>query len=294
MPVAGTTIYFAEVIGGGQGAANSRLVQPEPTAVSQNTQVNFGTDTTVRWYRLVPERFDVAGPTGGDPAASPPTTAGDVGWNIPASQMDRPSGRPRKMFAGTVAANIRLIWTDLDALASAGTWKMRAHLYKRTAGATFTLLGTGEVSIAAADVGLVLKNYTINVSVAETLFQPGETLHAEYWARGRGTVTGIALRFRTGLDTPDVSLVLPGAGLVHVTELAGYTRDAAGAALPGATVKVFNQASDTKANEQTSAADGRYSWVRDSTDTNTYYVVAYKADAPEIHGVSDRGLVAAE
>jgi hypothetical protein len=291
MSAAGNPFFLSEVAGGGQGAANARIVQPEPSAGNFTTRADFGTVTTARWYRLTPAA--TVGPAGGDTATTPPTTGDNVGWNIPAADMDRPSGRPRKMFGGTVTFNVTVIWTDLDPLAGAGTWKARAHLFKRGTIGTLTLLGSGEVSIGAADVGTLEKSYSFTATVAETLFATGETLHVEYWLRGRGTTLGQTFQLRTGNAATDVKVTLPGAGLVHQTALEGYTRDATGTGL-AATVKIFNQATDAKATEQVSAADGRYSWVRDSTDTNTYYVVAYKTGTPEIHGMSDRGLVPAE
>jgi hypothetical protein len=291
MPLAGNPFFLAEVAGGGQGAANARIVAPEPTAGNFTTRADFGTVTTVRWYRLTPAA--TIGPAGGDTAGTPPTTGDNIGWNISAVDMDRLSGRPRKMFAGSVTFNVTVIWTDLDALAGTGTYKVRAQVFKRGTTGTLTLLGSGEVSIAAADVGALEKSYSFTAAVAETLFATGETLHVEYWLRGRGTTLGQQFQFRAGLAATDVKATLPGAGLVHQTALEGYTLDGTGTGL-AATVKVFNQTSDAKATEFTSAADGRYSWLRDSTDTNTYYVLAYKTGTPEIHGVSDRGLVPAE
>lgn len=295
MPLSGNPFFLSEVAGGGQGAANARIVQPEPAAGNFITRADFGTDGTTRWYRLTPAA--TVGPAGGDPAASPPTAGDNIGWNISQVDMDRPSGRPRKMFAGTITANVSAQWSNVDALAAADTYKIRAHVFKRSAVGALSLLGTGEVSVPSADVGVVAKHLSFTVSVVQTLFQTGETLHAEYWLRGRGVaVVGQTFQFRTGNSgaDPDVKLTLPGAGLVHETELTDVTRDSAGGPLGGATVKIFLQSNDTRQNEQISTATGVYSWLRDSTDTNQYYVVAYKADVPEIHGVSDRGLVPAE
>jgi hypothetical protein len=290
--VAGNPLFLAEVAGGGQGAANARLVQPEPAAGNFTTLANFGTTTTTRWYRLTPAA--TVGPAGGDPASTPPTTGDNVGWNVSRADMDRPSGRPRKMFGGSVTFNVSVVWTDIDAVASAGTYQVRAHVFKRGTTGTLTLLGTGSVSIAATDVGVLEKSYSFTASVPETLFQPGETLHVEIWLRGRGTATGQQFQFRTGNSATDVKITLPGAGLVHQTAIKGITRDSTGAPLPSATVKVFRQDTDAKVNEQTSTAAGVYEYLTDSTDTAAHYVVAHKATAPEIHGVSDRGLVAVE
>lgn len=294
MPLAnGTTVLFlSEAAGGGQGAANSRLLTPEPAAGNFTTEADFGTSTTTRWYRLTPA--GTVGPAGGDPAATPPTTGDNVGWNITASDMDAVSGRPRKMFAGSMAFNVSVVWTDVDALAANGTYAVRAHVFKRGASGSLSLLGTGSVSINTIDVGVLAQNYSFTASVPVTLFQTGETLHVEYWLRGRGTALSQQFQFRTGNNATDVRAVLPGAGLHTQTAVKGFCRTSAGDPLPGATVKVFRQSSDAKVADLTSDGAGRYEYLTDSTDTNTHYVYAFKAGSSEIHGASDRGLVPAE
>lgn len=294
MPLANgtTTLFLAEVAGGGQGAANSRLLTPEPAAGNLATQVDFGTSTTTRWYRLTPAA--TVGPAGGDPAATPPTTGDNVGWNITASDMDTVSGRPRKMFAGSVTFNVSVVWTDVDALAANGTYAVRAHVYRRGQSGALTLLGTGSVSISTIDVGVLIRNYSFTASVPLTLFQTGETLHVEYWLRGRGTALSQQFQFRTGENATDVRAVLPGAGLHTQTAVKGFCRTSVGDILSGATVKIFRQSSDAKVADLTSDGAGQYEYLTDSTDTNTHYVYAFKAGPPEVHGASDRGLVPVE
>lgn len=66
-----------------------------------------------------------------------------------------------------------------------------------------------------------------------------------------------------------------------------------GAAAVGATVKMFRQADDTLIATSVTDAGGHYMFVRDANDTYTYYVLAYLGNAPQSHGLSDRGSVPA-
>lgn len=75
--------------------------------------------------------------------------------------------------------------------------------------------------------------------------------------------------------------------------IAGVVRDGTGTAVAGATVKLVRQSDDYVCQQQTSAADGSYSFPRDTFDTAAYYVLAYKGTAPQLHGVTDRGLTPA-
>lgn len=81
---------------------------------------------------------------------------------------------------------------------------------------------------------------------------------------------------------------------IPILHISGIVYDHTGAVVSGATVKLFRQRDDLLVGQTTSASDGSYSFNRDSTDPNNYYVVAYAtAGATQIHGTSDRGLVPA-
>ena len=63
---------------------------------------------------------------------------------------------------------------------------------------------------------------------------------------------------------------------------------------PNVPVKMFRQYDDQLIAQTTTDTNGFYVFVRDQNDTNAYYVVAFTADQdPQIHGVSDRGVVPA-
>lgn len=73
--------------------------------------------------------------------------------------------------------------------------------------------------------------------------------------------------------------------------LAGIVRDATGAPVAGAVVKLFRQSDDRAVRTTTSGGDGSYSFPRDLFDTETYYVLSYLDGVPQTQGVSERGLV---
>lgn len=103
-------------------------------------------------------------------------------------------------------------------------------------------------------------------------------------ATGTGTANGLA------------SIVLGTVGMVGsdwplntpTKTIGGVTRDSGGGIVTSATVKLVRQGDDVRVATTTShATTGAYSFTRGGDDPYTYRVVATKAGAPEIHGVSD-------
>lgn len=79
---------------------------------------------------------------------------------------------------------------------------------------------------------------------------------------------------------------------VATKNISGTVYAVTGLPVAGATVKLFREADDRLCQTQTSDGSGHYLFVRDETDTHSYYVVAYTPGAtPQVHGVSDRGGV---
>lgn len=66
--------------------------------------------------------------------------------------------------------------------------------------------------------------------------------------------------------------------------ISGVTRDAGGVALASCAVELFNTATDAKEQAAVSDGGGNYSFVVDKTQR--YYVVAYKAGAPDLSGTT--------
>lgn len=71
--------------------------------------------------------------------------------------------------------------------------------------------------------------------------------------------------------------------------ITGIVRNAASVPVQGATVKLFRQSDDFHVATTTSAIDGSYSFLRDLSDPNVFYVIAFSDGVT--HGVSDRDLV---
>jgi hypothetical protein len=68
------------------------------------------------------------------------------------------------------------------------------------------------------------------------------------------------------------------------------TKDSAGAALAGCTVQLFQTADDVVVGETVSDGAGAYSFTM-ARAQGPFYVVAYKAGAPDVAGTSVNTLV---
>jgi len=73
--------------------------------------------------------------------------------------------------------------------------------------------------------------------------------------------------------------------------IAGVTRDSAGAALGGVTVQLFRTWDDIYIGETVSDGSGNYS-IR-ASGSGTFYIVAYKAGAPDVAGTTVNTLTPA-
>lgn len=72
--------------------------------------------------------------------------------------------------------------------------------------------------------------------------------------------------------------------------ITGVTKDSTGAVLGLVTVDLFETAGDVLRGTTTSDANGNY--LLDGQINNTYYLVAYKAGAPDVAGTTVNTLVA--
>jgi hypothetical protein len=104
-----------------------------------------------------------------------------------------------------------------------------------------------------------------------------------------GLVLGTVGTVSIGADTPDWPVSSPtkavaGTVLHHET----------GAAVVGATVRLYRVSDGKLCQSDTSGVAGAYSFPRDTDDPYTYFVSADYDDAgTPIHGLTDRGLVPA-
>ena len=72
--------------------------------------------------------------------------------------------------------------------------------------------------------------------------------------------------------------------------ISGVTRDSAGAALGACIVQLFRTPSDSAAQEIISDASGNFSF--DNPGSGPFYIVAYKAGAPDLAGTTVNTIVA--
>lgn len=72
--------------------------------------------------------------------------------------------------------------------------------------------------------------------------------------------------------------------------ISGITQDSGGSPLGGCAVRLFLTAGDAIVASTTSDANGLYSFAVPA-DISTYYVVAYKAGAPDVEGTTVNTLV---
>lgn len=78
-------------------------------------------------------------------------------------------------------------------------------------------------------------------------------------------------------------------GIYQNYSVSGITRDGAGAILPFCRVELYLTAADVSIREVTSDVNGNYRF--DNPGTGPFYLVAYKAGAPDIAGTTVNTLV---
>lgn len=80
--------------------------------------------------------------------------------------------------------------------------------------------------------------------------------------------------------------------VVQTKSIAGTIYDASGNPVVGGTVDLVRQTDDVIVATSTTDGSGHYNFVRDADDLFTYYVLSWtSATTPQVHGMSDRGLV---
>ena len=73
-------------------------------------------------------------------------------------------------------------------------------------------------------------------------------------------------------------------------KISGYTKDSTGAVLPSCVVDLCRTVDDLRMDTGTSDAAGYYEF-RTAIPAETYYVVAYKAGAPDVAGTTVNTVV---
>lgn len=236
MPFSGTTFYPSMVAG--EGANNRKFVTALP-ANNNSSTCNFasgGANNDVRYILIKP---GVSGTTTPSQATAPGTTAQGFGWNFLRSDFNiDPALAPgnRKVPAGNIVLNCVMEGLAADTSTNFG---IAARVFRLNADGTYTWIASGETAGLSALAGTADVDVTVTLA-AEQTFNDNESLHVEFWFKGRGGGTLGALQqlmtFHIGQPTlrQAVSIVLPGVGLTT-----RYTRShAASTALAVAMVKV--------------------------------------------------------
>lgn len=98
-------------------------------------------------------------------------------------------------------------------------------------------------------------------------------------------------QFKLGVG-PSLDGFTPLPGVRYV--ISGVTRDSAGVILGSCNVQLFETITDLYISDTTSdATTGAYSFTNVSPMSRQYYIVAYKAGAPDVAGTTVNTLVSA-
>lgn len=154
-------------------------------------------------------------------------------------------------------------------------------------------------TVTTAPTAAMAKRVTANRSAAVTTSPTPSFARAIISARSFSTNASGTPRTRLDLPQEVLNRIIPAATpdwpLNPPTKaITGVTRDTTGAVIGGATVRLIRQVDDVKVATVTSdPVTGVYGFARGTDDPYAYYVIAFKDGVPEVHGVSDRGLVPA-
>ena len=244
-----------------------------------------------------------------DPYTTRSTTGtGDVnkfGWavNLNGSDgMEAAADALRLIPAGTWTMNV-----DMNGVV-VGYYTITVSFYRISSnGLTRTLLFTatsGTLVLTAA-----FTSHQWFSSQPAYTFAPNESVLCSFYVTKTATAVAETVNVRLGAGSSGSRVAVPTPGirteyvetvtasadgratvLDGTKTVTGTVRDSAGAAVSGATVKLFDQSTDTRISTNTSAANGAYTFTRADNDTATYYVVGF-SDATH-HGTSDRDLTA--
>lgn len=246
-----------------------------------------------------------------DPYTASRTTTGlnsAFGWAIDLADMGSVANANRIIPDGTWQYVGTLFASPAVAVANC-TVAMSVYRVAASPSTTRTLLFT-DAGVAVVGVATTGTTFTRTTSSqAEIELQPGETIQCTFTLTCTGQVGGLVIDFRTGNQTSDCTVAVPSPGVRTVYDetvstvckvtatvtdgtktVTGVARDSAGDPVEAATVKLFNQSTDTKISTYTTGADGAYTFTRADNDAETYWINGYSDDTH--HGTSDRGLTA--
>lgn len=198
--------YFPTTVGG-EGANNDQWLDADPGINDQTTDAVYSTSTVQRYILWKPGATNTA-------SSTPDNTADNFGWNILRTNMNTTTDTPnlRVIPAGTWQFDCVQVAGTADTLAPANTYRIRPHVYRMNSTGGFSFLFSTEANVPSADVGVAEWLTTFSATAGEFTFGLDETLHVEYFSRGRG---GGA----TGLLSQTYTLVVSAIVLVGTTRM---------------------------------------------------------------------------
>jgi len=210
MPLRGTPLFPTLVAGVGTNNRAFKSVQP---ANDSTTKATFGTTTTVGYKQFWPGVNNANAVV-----ATPPAAGTNFGWNLIASDMDE-TGARRLLPSGNYTMNCVFGGATADTTTNFG---VHVRFYKRFADGTLSaLIASGET--VGLSIGATAANVDVIVNVTSNqIFEVGQTLQMEVWAKGRGGgATGalsqiLTFYLGTNLNNQIVQLDIPQQGLVSL------------------------------------------------------------------------------
>src|SRR5919108_2941928 len=178
----------------GEGTGNHKLGD-EP-ADGSDGRVDFGTSTTLRWIGWTPGVVDNTTPN----QTANPDGVTNKGWNILDADMQEP-GQRRVIKAGTWSFEFSVDIDVADLGQNIYRVGVNAYRYTVSSGAKTKLFWQFSNTFEPAVGGQAV---TMDVTgQPDFLFTDDETLHLEFWAKGRGAaITGRKATFEIG--TPGI------------------------------------------------------------------------------------------
>lgn len=202
-------MYTAQTLypwtGAGEGGTQNRQIQDTSAGTGDTTtKCNFGTSTT--------QTYILAKPLTTNSTTGTPASAQNFGWNVLVSDMNHAdTSVQRYVPAGTWTFTCALTATTLD---TTSAYTVQARVHKRSSGGTLT-----EIFNAEAATQTIVTSISVTITktgVSEIVLNTGETIHVEYWVRGKGVaIFGQTITFNLGTTTlqSENTIVLPSPGI---------------------------------------------------------------------------------
>lgn len=228
-PITGPSLYPRTEDGEATTSQNDKLGNVAPSSGSDGTD-NFSTSTTVRYILLKP---GVLGTTTPNQTSSPAGIAAQgFGFDILISDLtDVSTGYPRSTPAGVWNFNQQIALSAGDA--ANNVYAVLINVYRRNTDGSYTFLFSAISANQAGGAGAATLTFAwSSTSQPNYNFAEGETIHVEYWIKGKGVaVTGQTITFNIGSAD---NIVVPNGGIFTLIHPYGAHQRFVGQAIPRA------------------------------------------------------------